>query len=427
MKTKLLIFGITGDLGTHRLLPALEQILDTGEFDELSIIGVSRHEATVDSLLENCKKPDLFKNKLSMFSMDVTNLDEYGRLKDRVALTDDEQLLIYLSVPPQAVAQIIAHLGEAGINAPNVKVLFEKPFGTNLASAEDVAVKTAKYFRDDQVYRIDHYLAKEMTQNIVTIRGRNALFSHLWNNQFIQSIEIVASETINIEGRASFYEQTGALRDIVQGHLLQLLALTLLEIPDEFDWGQLPLLRLFALKQIQPVDPKKVIRAQYEGYKEEVNNPKSQVETFVSLELTSNQSKWTGVPIRITTGKALDVKTTEIRIHLKKTEEAQSNCLILRIQPNEGIDIELFIKAPGYGSDLESRHLSFSYPADEKLPDAYEQVIVDAIKSRKSLFTSSEEVLRSWEILQPVQDAWENSKQPIKLYPMGSSVRDILA
>ncbi|HEU4830944.1 MAG TPA: hypothetical protein VFS65_02100, partial [Candidatus Saccharimonadales bacterium] len=175
-----------------------------------------------------------------------------------------------------------------------------------------------------------------------------------------------------------------------------------------------------ALSQVEVADPKKAIRAQYEGYQKEVDNPGSLTETFVSLELRSTQPRWLDVPILLRTGKSLDRKTTEIRIHLKKMSEAQSNCIIFRIQPNEGIDIELFTKKPGYERNFETRHLKLDFPEDTKLPDAYEQVIVDAIRSHKSLFTSSGEVLRSWEILQSVQRAWSMDHTPLPTYPVGS-------
>lgn len=427
MKTKLLIFGITGDLGTLKLLPALEQIISTGDFEALSIIGVSRHEVNIPDLLVNCDNKDIFNDRLSVYTMNLDNQDEYHKLKDYLALGEDEQLLAYLAVPPNAVGNIVELLGAAGLNTPNVKILFEKPFGTDLASAQSVAELITRYFSEDQTYRIDHYLAKEMAQNIVTIRGKNALFSQIWKNHLIESIVVIADETIGIEGRSKLYEQTGALRDVVQGHLMQLLALTLMDIPADFDWGMLPELRLAALNQIQPADPHRAVRAQYEGYKEEAGNPNSMVETFVSLELASSQPDWQGVPIKFIAGKALDKKRTEVRVHLKKTGESQSDCLVFNIQPNEGIGIELLIKQPGYGNKLEMHRLGFNYPDGEKLPDAYEQVIVDAISSRKSLFTSSQEVLQSWRILQPIQDFWNQSQEPPKIYPVGSDVDSILA
>ena len=427
MKTKLLIYGITGDLSTRKLLPALKEIYATGEFNDLSIIVVSRREVDVAELLQKSLGSTELAEKMSVFTMDLANEADYVRLKDYVKLQDDEQLLAYLSVPPQAATAIVDFMGEAGLNTPNVKILFEKPFGVDLVSAAETIQQAARYYNEDQLYRIDHYLAKDMAQNIVAVRGGNALFSNIWNNNFVQAIEVVASEQIGIEGRVQFYEQTGALRDFVQGHLLQLLALTLMDIPHNFEWTELPQLRLHALEQLKAADPGKAIRAQYDTYQEEVSNPGSPVETFASIELESTQPRWQGVPLRLTTGKALDTKTTEIRIHLKKLHEAQSNCIIFRIQPNEGIDVELFTKKPGYERDFETRHLTLTYPADVKLPDAYEQVLVDAIRSRKSLFTSSDEVLRSWEIVAPLQQAWQMDNTPLPTYAAGTSVDDLLA
>lgn len=417
MKTKLLIFGITGDLSQRKLLPALSKLVKTGEFENLEIIGVSRREVDIDELLG---KIENLKDRVDIFTMNLAEAEEYSRLRESLVLGSDDQLLAYLAVPPSAATQIVDFMGEAGLNTPNVKILFEKPFGVDLASAQDFIARTARYYHEDQLYRIDHYLAKEMAQNIVAFRGRNALFSNIWNNNFIELIEVIASEAIGIEGRGQFYEQTGALRDVVQGHLMQLLALTLMDIPDDFDWQKLPELRLRALEQIEPADPEKAVRAQYEGYQQEVGNPGSGTETFVSLELQSTQPRWLDTPIQLITGKALDKKTTEIRIYLKKLQDAQSNTIIFRIQPHEGIDIELFTKKPGYDRAFETRHLALTYPEDTSFPDAYEQVLVDAMRSEKSLFTSSSEVIRSWEILQPVQTAWSMDNSPLLQYSRGS-------
>ena len=418
MVTKLVIFGITGDLSRRKLLPALRQIITSGSFDDLQIIGVSRRDVDLNVLLADLKE---LKPRTSIHTMDLAEVSDYVDLKSAINLKDDEQLLVYLAVPPSAATQIVDFMGEAGVNTPNVKILFEKPFGVDLLSAQEFIERTARYFDESQLYRIDHYLAKEMAQNIVTFRGGNALFGNIWNNNFIQSIEIVASESIDIEGRGQFYEQTGALRDVVQGHLMQLLALTLMDIPDDFDWNQLPDLRLRALEQLHQVDPQKAYRAQYEGYQEEAENLGSQTETFVSIELRSDQPRWLDVPIRLITGKALAEKTTEVRIHLKKIHEAQSNTVVFRIQPNEGIDIELFAKRPGYERTFESRHLELTFPEDTTFPDAYEQVLVDAIRSEKSLFTSSQEVIRSWEILAPLQQAWDMDNTPLPVYSKGTN------
>lgn len=427
MKTKLLIFGITGDLSTRKLLPALQRIVQTSEFADLEVIGVSRRAVDVHELLQTSLGTTDLAERIGIFSMDLARADDYRRLKDHIALQSDEQLIVYLSVPPNAATQIVDFMGEAGINTPNVKLLFEKPFGVDFQSATDVIARTARYYKEDQIYRIDHYLAKEMAQNIATFRARNAMFGHLWHNAAIEKIEVLALEKIGIEGRVQFFEQTGALRDVVQGHLMQLLALTLMDIPTDFDWNKVPEQRLDVLKQLKLADPSRAVRAQYEGYRQEAEAPASKTETFVSLELESNTPRWQGVPLHLITGKALYKKTTEVRIHFKKFHDAQRNRLIFRIQPNEGIEIELFTKKPGYERAFETHLLNFTYPEDTELPDAYEQVIVDAMKSRKSLFTSSDEVLRSWEVLQPIQQAWSMDSAPLVQYPKGAKPVDIIA
>lgn len=423
MKTKLVIFGITGDLAQRKLLPALANVIEAGQADDLTIVGVSRRPVEQFEVLGDHHQ---LHGTTSMFQMDLDNPDDYSKLRDYIAQDDDEQVLFYLSVPPESASGIVENLGRAGLNGQHNKILLEKPFGRDVASAKAMIEHTAAYFHESQIYRIDHYLAKEMAQNIVTFRARNAIFSHLWSNEHIERIEILALESLTIEGRAAFYEQTGALRDIVQGHLMQLLALTLLELPDELDWHELPSLRDKALASIAPVDPAKTARAQYEGYREEAGNPKSSVETFVSVELESTDPNWQGVPMVLTTGKALESKKTEVRIHFKRHDALQSNFLIFKIQPDEGISLDLVTKKPGYDMDVEHQKLSFMYSSDQRLPDAYEQVLVDAMNSRKSLFATSAEVLRAWEILAPLQEAWKTSSD-IALYAPGSHAHDIIA
>ena len=427
MKTKLVIFGITGDLSRRKLLPALAQIISTGDFDDLSVIGVSRRELEIADLLKSSVGDGLTESRVSEFSMDLTDISDYKKLKEYISLGEDEQAIMYLSVPPKASGQIVELLGQSGLNTPNIKIMLEKPFGTDLDSATRMVNHVAQHYNESQIYRIDHYLAKEMSQNIVAFRGRNALFDHVWDNKSIEKIEIVAQETLGIEGRVGFYEQTGALRDVLQGHLIQLLALVLMDVPQDFDWDDIPGLRMEALSQISTANPDKAVRGQYDTYRTEVNKSDSMVETFVSVELESSNPKWQGVPLVLTSGKALDKRATEVRVHFKKSHEAQTNCLVFKIQPSEGVEIKLFTKKPGYDRQFEEKKLSFEYPSDAMLPEAYEQVIVDAIASQKSLFASSDEVLRSWEILQPIQNKWLKNKADLLHYASGSSIDDVLS
>lgn len=423
MKTKLVIFGITGDLAQNRLIPALANIIETQKCEDLTIIGVSRRKVEQFQVLGD--HHERLTGTTSLFQMDLTNIDEYKKLSEYIEQQPDEQVLFYLSVPPDSMSNIIENLGRAGLNGPSNKLLLEKPFGTDVDSAKAMINHTATHFSEDQVYRIDHYLAKEMAQNIATFRASNAIFANLWSGEYIDRIDVLALESIGIEGRVGFYEQTGALRDIVQGHLLQLLALTMMPVPEKLDWDDLPALRLEALKALEPADPARTRRGQYDTYRQEVGNPESMVETFVSLELKSNDPQWQGVKIALTTGKALERKKTEVRIHFKRTDEAKSNYLIFKIQPNEGIAIDLMVKKPGYERDVEHQKLSYTYPVGTRLPDAYEQILVDAINSRKSLFATSDEVVRAWEVLAPLQEAWKTDTN-LKIYPRGSSARRII-
>lgn len=420
MKTKLLIFGITGDLSHRKLLPALVSIRRAGELADLQIIGVSRRDVSAEAVLKGSAGAEELEPITSVFTMNLEERSDYDKLKDFIDLRDDEQLLAYLSVPPAAAGDIIRFMGEAGLNTANVKLLLEKPFGVDLTSAQEMVERIAQYYREEQVYRIDHYLAKEMAQNIVVFRARNAIFSHLWNKQAIERIEIDAQEDIGVENRAQFYEQTGALRDVVQSHLLQLLALVLMEPPEDLDWRKVPGRRLAALKGMQPAEPSRAVRAQYVGYQEEVGNPGSRTETFVSLELFSDAPEWQGVPLVLKHGKALDKKLTEIRIFFKKAFAEQSNCLVFRMQPREEIEIDLFVKQAGYERKLEETDFRFVYPSDASLSEAYEHVLLEAAEGHKSLFPSSAEVLESWRIIQPLLEAWSFNEAPLPQYPRGS-------
>ncbi|HWT40416.1 MAG TPA: hypothetical protein VN081_04080 [Dongiaceae bacterium] len=391
MKTQLVIFGITGDLAGRKLLPALDSIVATGDYDDLSIVGISRREVDRDELLKN--HPDL-KERTSIFTMDLATLADYSRLKTYLEESQADQTLFYLSVPPGAAASIVDFLGEAGLNTPNHKVLFEKPFGFDLASAEDFIERTNRYFTEAQLFRIDHYMGKEIAAELLQLRQNAENHHHYWNNQSVKAITVVATEKIGIEGRAQFYEQTGALRDFVQGHLMQLLSLVLMQNPHPTG---LPEQRLRALQQLKPINPDEATRAQYEGYQEEVKNPGSQTETFVAFMTESNDPAWAGVPIRLVTGKALAEKRSYVAVEYTDGTE------------------DIFDEAHLVARD-NRQHL-----------DAYERVLIEAIAGRKDIFTSSPEVIRSWEILAPLQEAWNLDDAPLMHYPVGTATTPIAA
>lgn len=438
--TLIVIFGITGDLASRKLLPALASIAKAGRFEDISVLGVSRRNMSIQKVfsdsLDNETHTDSTRKLVlatQMIQMDIGDSKQYTKITEYITKKATElngaelQVLYYLSVPPSATLPIIELLGRNKLNGKNTKLLLEKPFGFDLLSSEEAIQKTAEYFSEEQVYRIDHYLAKEMAQNIIVFRATNAIFNNLWDKDCIEAIDIIASEKIGIEGRAHFYEQTGALRDIVQSHLLQLLALTLMETPNTLDWQVMPKLRALALSQIEPADPAISLRGQYTGYRDEVGNPNSMTETFVALTVFSKDPVWENVPMRLITGKALSEKTTEIRVHFKKKQTFAANTLCLRIQPNEGVEIDLWTKRPGYDREFQKMELTFDYKEQAgTLPDAYEQVIIDAIASNKSLFASSEEVLGAWKILAPLQKEWAMGQNELQHYQPGASFAAVI-
>jgi glucose-6-phosphate 1-dehydrogenase len=386
MKTKLLIFGITGDLSKRKLLPALRDIIKFDKTDDLSIIGVSRRAVDVEALLTESLGDSELKEHTTVFTMNLAEPADYLKLKDYLALSENEQLLAYLSVPPTSATQIVDLMGAAGINTPNVKILFEKPFGLDLESAKEMIAQTGRYFNEGQLYRIDHYMAKEVASDIIKLRSNAENRHHHWSNQSVESVEVVASEEIGVEDRATFYEQTGALRDVVQGHLMQLLALVLMDFSGNIDNETLPSRRLTALEKLEKVDPLLATRAQYETYQEEVSNIGSQTETYVRLALKSDDVRWRGAKLSLAAGKMLAKKRTAVTVTY--TDGSQ----------------DVFEEKNG------------------KALNAYERVLLSAIRGEKGIFTSSGEVLRTWAVLDDVQRAWEFSKTPLKIYKNGENL-----
>lgn len=430
--TILVIVGITGDLSRRYLLPSLEKIARAGALPKkFRIVGVTRQEMTAQEVLKGVKGPTTFlENHLDMCRVDLTKLEDYETLRNHLDTLEkgskEAQRLYYLSIPPQASQPVVRLLGESGLSkAPGTKLLLEKPFGVDLSSAEDLLAYTKQFFSEEQIYRIDHYLAKEMAQNLLIFRDANPLLRHTWNKDFIERIDVEALEAIDIEGRAGFYEQTGALRDVMQSHVLQLAALTLMEL-SLVGASDVPQKRLAALKQLHiPTDkpiPDSALRGQYEGYRQEVGSTGSTVETYVRLDLRSSDPRWENVPIRLVTGKALAARKTAITVTYRSDRGLEPNQLVLRVQPDAGIEFHLWAKAPGYEQKLVQQPLRFSYQDHyDELPDAYEQVLLDAINSNHTLFTSGEEVRESWRILEPLQDYWGMHDDDLQFYPKGST------
>lgn len=427
--TILVIIGIRGDLSRRKLLPALARLAKAKQLPkQFKIVGVSRQKIVISELVEGLPKEDMefLAGCIDDVSFNLAEVSEYEVLAKKLAAVEKEfgekaEKLFYLSVPPEVSKPLVERLGASGLaEVPGTKLLLEKPFGTDEISAQELVAHIDTHFEPNQVYRIDHYMAKEMAQNIIAFRQGNSLFKRTWNSDFIESIEIIASEQIGIEGRAHFYEQTGALRDVVQSHLMQLAAFVLMELPKDHALGSIPQARLAALEALKPVDPTHALRAQYEGYGQEVGNTDSLIETFVSLTLRSVDPRWQSTAIRLVTGKALHGRYTEIRINYYKVADHESNELILRLQPQEGLGIVICLKEPGFERRVERQRLQFSYDQQiSTLPSAYEHVLLDAMRSDHSLFTTSDEVVASWRVLQPLLDAWSLEKT-IATYPVGA-------
>ncbi len=447
----LVIFGITGDLAQRKLLPALINLIKADLLPKDShIIGVTRQSISKNDVLKpvfshsasklkaNLRAVNHFKQKFSLFQMDMSKENDYLELKNYLDSLDKEhglnfQRLYYLSIPPSIFDNVVNMMGKSGLQNPCGKdnllpsLLIEKPFGYDLDSAKQLINVTMNYFKESQVYRIDHYLAKEMAQNILSFRFLNPLFASVWGSKYISSVTITAYEDITIENRANFYEQTGALRDLIQSHLLQLMTLIATERPDSIqDSKDVHLERLKVLKAINIPKPNEVSkiakRGQYDSYKNDVNNQKSEIETYASVDLSIDNQRWKGTKFKLRTGKAMDKKSTRIDIQFGPNNK--NNLLSLQLQPDEGIFLDLQVKKPGHEREIKRMQMDFSYKRTFKgidSPEAYERVLLDAVRQDQSLFATSDEVLASWKIIDPILSEWSKTSTDLQIYKKGSS------
>lgn len=447
------IFGITGDLAKRYLLPSLYRLADNGLLSPNSkIVGVTRSGTTVEEILSRIKKSvesdgitkcqdstmQWFKESLSIVSMDITNTLEYASLRDELDLIEDKTgacllRIFYLAIPSAMFAPVVDKLGEQGLNkgcqhgSQESRLLIEKPFGYDLQSAKELILRLQKSFTEEQIYRIDHYLAKETVQNILAFRFNNPIFSETFNAKHISHILITATESIGIENRVTFYEQMGAMRDFIQSHLLQLVALTTMDEPKSMDAKSIHEQKEKILNVIKPPMANKMdaetVRGQYKTYCKEVDNIDSKTETYAAIRLSIDNDRWRGVPILIRTGKALEDKVNEITlIYQNPSKPDQKNSLVIRIQPNEGIVLDLTIKKPGFDNELQHVQMDFCY--QQKLTEvhytAYERVLADTLRGDKTLFVTSQEVLSSWRITSPILEAWANNRVKLNIYDNGT-------
>lgn len=450
-----IIFGISGDLAKRKLIPALYRLISqTGMDQDFRIIGVSRQQNfTIDNLIQNTlpfindadelQLTKLF-SRIDIVNNTLTTEQDFTHLKIALenyseSLGNDVVRVYYLSIPPAAFPSLIKNMGVTGHNLPfnneseRPRVLVEKPFGYDTKSAKVLINAADKEFGERQIYRIDHYLAKETAQNILAFRFKNALFESSWNSRHISQIKIVTHETIDIEGRATFYEQTGALRDIIQSHHMQLLGLIMMDQPATLDSAGIHAAKLELLESIMPIAQKDIehtaLRAQYTGYKQAVRNPKSYTETFARLNLMSKSPQWQGTNIVLETGKGLSEKTTHIEVTFKPyAADAVPNVLIFRLAPTEGISLQLQAKYPGLTNVTETVTMDLDYAKafNDTTAEAYERVIADAFRGDQTLFASGDEVLASWKIVENVLAAWKSTSTGLRAYQLGSDATDIV-
>jgi len=456
--TQIVILGGTGDLSQRKLLPALFDLYTRDMLPlNFHIIGLARSEKSdieyqefvKDSLIKNAIPKEGFHKPLADFCQRIsyvsgafTDDKTYQKLADKLEEFDkkenlDSNKLFYLAVPPTFYDQIFTDLKKSGLADEKPRtwthILVEKPFGNNLKTAQKLDAKLASLYREDQIFRIDHYLAKEAVQNILSFRFANRILMDSWNNQSIESVHITMTETIDVGERTNFYEGLGALRDVGQNHLLQLLALTAMREPKEFTVEEIRQARQETLEALKPIDiehlEKYVLRAQYEGYKDKDPALKdSETETYFELKAELDSPNWQGVPFYIRAGKALNksevsivVKFKDVTAGMFKTESCHTagNEVRLTISPEQTMAIVLNAKAPGLGFQIEQRTLGFvCAKGDLEIKNSYEKVLYDAIIGDQTLFTKTEEVLASWKYITPIIENW--GKLPLYTYQKGS-------
>jgi glucose-6-phosphate 1-dehydrogenase len=374
--------------------------------------------------------------------------DEGGEDKVAKTLSElDEELgtrgnrLYYFAVPPEAMPTLVRELGERRTTQGWVRLIVEKPFGHGLASARELNELLARNFSEDEVFRIDHYLGKDTVQNLLALRFANGIFEPVWNRQFIDHVQITVAESIGIENRAAFYERAGAIRDVFQNHLLQLVALTAMEPPIDFTADSVRNEKLKVLRAIATPDPGAVVRGQYgpgfiegepvPGYREEERvAPDSETETFVAARLHVNNWRWAGTPFYIRTGKRLPRRETTIAIQFKRVPhplfqdatQLRPNVLIVHIQPNEGVSLAIGAKVPGEGMRVRTVHMDFLYGGAFRtgLPEAYERLILDAMLGDATLFTRADEIEEQWSLVDAIVSPWAREEPTFPNYPAGT-------
>ncbi|MGI8773501.1 MAG: glucose-6-phosphate dehydrogenase [Actinomycetota bacterium] len=447
----MVIFGASGDLASRKLVPALHNLQMEGLIPDASaVIGTSRTEYShddfqkqmYDSVTEHSrispKDEDwkLFFKDIYYVPGDLTDEDSFraiGKVLDEIDEKNGTRgnRIWYLALLPEFFGPAAEGIAKAGLldTAGWHRVIVEKPFGYDLQAAKDLAGQLGRFFSEDQIFRIDHYLGKETVQNLLVFRFGNAIWEPIWNRRHIDNVQITVAEDMGVEGRGSFYDKVGALRDVGQNHLLQLLSLVAMEPPVSWDADAIRDEKVKVLRAIRRWSTREcemtVARGQYDGYKEEEKvDPDTGTETFVAMKLMIDNWRWADVPFYVRTGKNLGGKETDIVITFKQVphllfaktavEELEQNALIVRIQPDEGFTLTFGAKVPGPDVSVRSVDMDFDYENEfgSGTPEAYERLLLDAMLGDATLFTRSDEILEAWEIVDPILDYWSSGGRP---------------
>lgn len=441
----LVIFGASGDLTQRKLVPALHSLnCDDLLPESIQVLGVSRTEMTDAEFRQHLKQGvvehgrfeaqmwDRFAKRLYYMPGSYDEPETFQRLRDRLKQFDKEvgtqgNRLFYLAIPPFLYTEVIRMLGECGLNRSDdgwVRVIVEKPFGRDLESAKKLNQEIHRYFDEDQIFRIDHYLGKETVQNIMAFRFANFIFGEMWGRNYVDHVQISALESVGVEHRGGYYDQAGVVRDMIQNHILQLLSLTAMEPPASLNDKALRDEKVKVLQAVREIQMSEIVWGQYEGYREEAEiDPRSRTPTYIGMRLYVDNWRWQGVPFYLRAGKGLKKKNTEITLLFKqvphliipKSTSPVSNELSICIQPDEGMHLRFELKMPGAEMLTWPVSMDFHYEdvfGEKALPDAYERLILDSIQGDKSLFARNDEIERAWELITPILEEWEQMDEP---------------